>query len=178
MIARIAAAVDVPVAADLLDGHGLGPAELVDRLLAAGAVGCDLEDSDHARPGTLLDAGAVAERRAAVRAAATRAGVDIVLNARVDAYVHHGPDATSEVLSRARRYLDAGADCGYPLRLTDPALARHVTERLDAPVNANVGGATVAELAAAGVSRLSTGPTAFRATLAALDQLATGLLGT
>jgi 2-methylisocitrate lyase-like PEP mutase family enzyme len=41
-VGRIAASVDVPVTADLLDGYGLGADELVDRLLRAGAVGCNL----------------------------------------------------------------------------------------------------------------------------------------
>lgn len=178
-VARIARSVDVPVTADLLDGYGLDPAELVDRLLDAGAVGCNLEDSDHARPGQLLDPDTVAGRLAAVRSAAARAGVDIVINARIDAYLHlhQGPDATPTVLDRARRYLDAGADCVYPIRLTDPHVARQIADELDGPVNANLaGGTTVADLAAAGVSRISIGPTAFRTTLATLDQLASELL--
>lgn len=164
-LGRIARAVEVPVSADLLDGYGLDPAELVDRLLAAGAVGCNLEDSDHAHPGALLDPDGVAERLAAVRSAAATAGVHIVINARIDAYLHNGSDATPDVLSRARRYLDAGADCVYPIRLTDPLVVRHLVERLDAPVNANLAGnATVTSLAAAGASRISVGPMAFRST--------------
>jgi 2-methylisocitrate lyase-like PEP mutase family enzyme len=176
-VERIAHAVEVPVTADLLDGYGLDQDELVDRLLAAGAVGCNLEDSDHANPGALLDPDTVADRIAAVRKAAGGAGVDVVVNARIDAYLHHGPDATDEVLARARRYLDAGADCVYPVRLTDPAVARRLTEQLDAPVNANLaGGTSVAELAEAGVSRISVGPMAYRTALAAFDQFAAGLL--
>jgi 2-methylisocitrate lyase-like PEP mutase family enzyme len=177
-VARIASRVDVPVTADLLDGYGLEPAELVDRLLVAGAIGCNLEDSDHAHNGRLLDPGDAANRLAAVRSAASRAGVHIVINARIDAYLHDGLDATPAVLDRARRYLDAGADCVYPIRLTDPSVARQLVDKLDAAVNANLaGGTTVAQLADAGVSRISIGPTAFRSVLAALDQLASRLLG-
>jgi 2-methylisocitrate lyase-like PEP mutase family enzyme len=176
-VARIAAAVDVPVTADLLDGYGLDPDELVERLLAAGAVGCNVEDSDHGRPGALVDPAVAAGRIAAVRAAASRAGVDVVVNARIDAYLHHGPDATVDVLARGRRYLDAGADCVYPIRLTDPAVVRQLVDRLDAPVNTNIAGdGTVADLADAGASRISIGPTAFRSALAALDQIAARLL--
>jgi 2-methylisocitrate lyase-like PEP mutase family enzyme len=47
-IARIACVVDVPVTADVEAGYGLEPQELVDRLLDAGAVGCNPEDSDPA----------------------------------------------------------------------------------------------------------------------------------
>jgi len=177
-VQRIAGAVDVPVTADLLDGYGLEPAELVESLLSAGAVGCNLEDSDHSRPGSLVDPGVAAERLAAVRAAATEAGVPIVLNARIDAYLHNGPGATPDVLDRARRYRDAGADCVYPVRLTDPAVVRALVEELDAPVNANAGGAPVADLAAAGASRISIGPQGFFAALGALDRLAAELLVT
>jgi 2-methylisocitrate lyase-like PEP mutase family enzyme len=82
------------------------------------------------------------------------------------------------VVARGRRYLDAGADGVYPLRLTDPAAARAVVDELDAPVNANLGGTTtVADLAAAGVSRISVGPTAFRSALATVERFATDLLG-
>ncbi|GAA3231228.1 isocitrate lyase/phosphoenolpyruvate mutase family protein [Actinocorallia longicatena] len=174
---RITNAVDVPVTADLLDGYGLDPAELVDRLLAAGVVGCNIEDSDHSRPGSLLDPGTVAARLAAIRSAGVRAGADIVINARIDAYLHDGSAATPEVIERARRYLDAGADCVYPLRLVDPLVVRDLVERLEAPVNANIGGpTTVAGLAAAGVSRISIGPRGFSTALAAFDDLAATLL--
>jgi 2-methylisocitrate lyase-like PEP mutase family enzyme len=99
-VGRIAGAVGVPVTADLLDGYGLAADDLVGRLLTAGAVGCNLEDSDHAAPGTQVPPDVLAARIAAVRAAADRAGVPIVLNARIDTYLHQPtPAATS---TRAR----------------------------------------------------------------------------
>jgi 2-methylisocitrate lyase-like PEP mutase family enzyme len=182
-IGRIAAAVDVPVTADVLDGYGLAAEELVARLVAAGAVGCNIEDSDHAHPGTLLDPDVVAERLAAVRAAAASAGVDLVVNARIDTFVHGRPDGVPDVVARGRRYLAAGADCVYPIQLTDPAVAREIVDQLDAAVNANLRGAgpaartAVAELAAAGVSRISVGPQAYRAALATVERFATDILG-
>src|SRR5688500_9803964 len=105
---RIAAAVDVPVTADVAGGYGLPPAPLAGRLLAAGVAGCNLEDSDHARPGRLLDADVLAARIAGVRAAATAAGVHLVVNARVDTVLHHdGPaaDVLHNDQCRARRPL-------------------------------------------------------------------------
>jgi 2-methylisocitrate lyase-like PEP mutase family enzyme len=177
-VRRIAAAVDLPVTADVLDGYGLDAEDLVDRLLAAGAVGCNVEDSDHARPGALVDPAAAARRVAGVRAAATRAGVDLVINARVDSYLHQGSSATPDVIARARRYLDAGADCVYPVGLSDPVVARAVIEALDAPVNTNISrDATVADLAAAGASRISIGPMAANAALDAVERVAAELLG-
>src|SRR5690348_16068044 len=78
---RVARAVPVPVTVDAEAGYGMQPRELVDRLLEIGAVGCNLEDTDH-RVGGLVDAGAHAERLAAIRAAASDAGVPVVINAR------------------------------------------------------------------------------------------------
>jgi 2-methylisocitrate lyase-like PEP mutase family enzyme len=183
-VARIAAAVPgVPVTADVLDGYGLAAGELVDRLLAAGVVGANIEDSDHAAPGKLLDPGVAAERLGGVRAAARSAGVDLVINARVDTFFQgrtsDDPDAVRDVIARGRRYLDAGADCVYPIRLTDPAVARRIVEELDGAVNANLGSGgagAIAGLAAAGVSRISVGPTVFRAAMATAEQVTSDLL--
>jgi 2-methylisocitrate lyase-like PEP mutase family enzyme len=170
--------VDVPGSADLLDGYGLDAAELVDRLLAAGAVGCNLEDSDHHHPGALVDADDAAAHISAVRAAASRAGVDIVINARIDAYLHAGPDTTAGVVARGLLYLEAGADCVYPVRLSDPLVVREVVERLDAHVNANVAGdITVADLAPSALSRNSIRPMAFHPALGKVGQVASELLG-
>jgi hypothetical protein len=70
---RIARAVSVPVTVGAEAGYGLPPRELVDRLLEIGAVGCNLEDTDH-RSGGLAEAGAQAQRLAEVRSAAYASG--------------------------------------------------------------------------------------------------------
>ena len=133
-VQRIAAVASVPVTADVEGGYGLSAAELVDGLLAAGAVGCNLEDSDRTRPGHLLDAGAAAARLADVRAAARQAGVALVVNARIDTYFHgtagDPADLVTETVRRARLYLEAGADCVYPIGVADPALAATLATEL------------------------------------------------
>jgi 2-methylisocitrate lyase-like PEP mutase family enzyme len=85
-VARIANAVSVPVTADFERGYGLPPAQLVERLAASGAVGCNLEDSD---PSTraLVDAERQADFLAAVRQSALSAGIDLVINARIDVFL-------------------------------------------------------------------------------------------
>jgi 2-methylisocitrate lyase-like PEP mutase family enzyme len=178
-VSRIARAVDVPVSADLFDGYGLGGDELVDRLLAAGAVGCNIEDSDHAHPGRLLDANMVTDRLRSVRAAASKAGVAIVVNARIDCLLHmtDREAAFAEIVDRARRYLDAGADCVFPVGVTDPDVARTIVDAVHAPVNAGwTPGAALSALVAAGVQRISVGPQAQRFAIAALDEFARPLL--
>ncbi|GLI02382.1 isocitrate lyase/PEP mutase family protein [Phytohabitans aurantiacus] len=165
-VARIVRAVEVPVTADLERGYRMRPAELVERLAATGAVGCNLEDSD---PGTgkMVDPGEQADFLAAVRAAAVEAGFDLVVNARIDVYMPEVAGVLDEAVARAERYLAAGADCVYPIGATDadvPALVEAVGGRVN--VLARAGGPRIADLAAQGVARVSHGSGLFRATAA------------
>jgi 2-methylisocitrate lyase-like PEP mutase family enzyme len=117
-VARIAAAVDVPVSADLEAGYGLADDELARRVIAAGCVGLNLEDSDHAQgKGNLVAAELQAERIAKFASAARAAGVPLVVNARVDVYLSRlaAAERVPEAIRRGRLYLDAGADCIYPI---------------------------------------------------------------
>ncbi|MEG3630875.1 isocitrate lyase/PEP mutase family protein [Streptomyces poriticola] len=107
-VERIVRAVDVPVSADLEGGYGLAPKELVERLLGAGAVGCNLEDS---AAGVLRDPHEHAEWLAEVRAAS---GDRLFLNARVDTFLRGVADPDRAV-ERAALYVAAGADCVYPI---------------------------------------------------------------
>ena len=167
---RVARAVDLPVTVDAEAGYGLSPRELVDQLLEIGAVGCNLEDTDH-RAGGLVDAGAHAQRLAAIRSAAHDAGVPIVINARTDTFLPPSgvpePDRVAEAVRRGRRYLEAGADCVYPIGVRErPHIATLVSE-LPGPVNANSGpGMDLATLRELGVARVSYGPRFYRQALA------------
>lgn len=152
-VARVARAVDVPVTADLERGYGLRPAELAERLAETGAVGLNLEDTDP-RTGVLVDPGAQADYLAGVRAA----GPDLVINARVDVHLHK--DASyAETVRRARRYLEAGADCVYPIFLADEDEIRALVTEVGAPINilARPDAPDLARLAELGVARISFG---------------------
>jgi 2-methylisocitrate lyase-like PEP mutase family enzyme len=172
MIARISRAVDLPVTADVEAGYRLSPDELVGRLLAAGAVGCNIEDTDHHADGApLVPAAHQAERIAAIRAAAARAGVDVVVNARVDLFRRPSGDLaelTERAVERARAYREAGADCVYPIRLSDPELIATFVASVSAPVNILVqdDGPPLGELARLGIARASLAGGLFRAALA------------
>jgi 2-methylisocitrate lyase-like PEP mutase family enzyme len=162
-VGRIAAAVEVPVTADLEAGYGLSPDELVAGLLEAGAVGLNQEDTDHTT-GRLADPDAHADRLAAIKEAGRRAGVDVVLNARVDSFLRAAPDADPEAavddaVARGRRYAEAGADCVYPIAARGRAAIRRLVEEIEAPVNivAVPGGLGRSELAELGVARVSFG---------------------
>jgi 2-methylisocitrate lyase-like PEP mutase family enzyme len=175
-VARIAAAVDVPVTADLEAGYGLEPRELVNGLLGAGAVGLNFEDSDHAGGG-MVDAAGQVERVLAIKMAGREAGVDVVLNARVDAFLHEGePEAQlEEAVRRGRLYAQAGADCVYPIGVRGREAIRRLVAEVGAPLNVLVmpGGLGLEQLAELGVARASFGSGLMRLAMEAAAQAAT-----
>jgi 2-methylisocitrate lyase-like PEP mutase family enzyme len=174
-IARITAAVELPVSADLEAGYG-DPEATVRRAIGAGAVGGNLEDA--MRP---LDE-AVAAVEAAVRAGAAE-GVPFVLNARTDVFIapgDRGPDEiVAEAVRRGRAFLDAGAACVFvPARL-DAETAARLVEGIGmrkVSVIAVPGGASAAEFGAVGVARVSYGPWPQRVALTALADVGAQLL--
>jgi 2-methylisocitrate lyase-like PEP mutase family enzyme len=166
--ARIARGVDVPVTVDAEAGYGMEPAELVAALRSAGAAGCNLEDSDYAAGG-LRDADRHADWLRAVRQAASEDGYPLVINARVDVFLGPflagaaGPGTQAELvpeaLRRANAYLDAGADCVFPILLWEEDPLRHFMSEVRGPVNVVrlPQAPSLAELAALGVARVSWG---------------------
>jgi 2-methylisocitrate lyase-like PEP mutase family enzyme len=171
-VARITAAVDVPVTADVESGYGLEPAELVDRLLLAGAVGCNLEDTDHAT-GTLRPPDEQAKRLSEVVAAA---GGELVVNARVDTYVR-GLTDDADAIERAGAYLDAGVDCTYPIGFLDEATIGRLAEAIPGPVNVlfHAKGPSIARLGELGVARVTFGSGLFRRAMEGVAELAATL---
>ncbi|MFJ6070155.1 isocitrate lyase/phosphoenolpyruvate mutase family protein [Streptomyces sp. NPDC093065] len=152
-VARIVRAVDVPVSADVEGGYGLAPKELVDRLLEAGAVGCNLEDS---ADGVLKDPAEHAEWLAGVREAA---GDRLFLNARIDTFLR-GVEAPEAAVERAAAYVAAGADCVYPIA-APVAVLPLLRAGIQGPVNvlARVGqGPSPAGLGGLGATRITFGP--------------------
>ncbi|MGY1814428.1 isocitrate lyase/PEP mutase family protein [Blastococcus sp. SYSU D00820] len=177
VVGRIAAAVDLPVSADLEAGYG-DPGETTRRAIAAGVVGANLEDG--MRP---LDE-AVAAVEAALRAGRD-AGIDLVLNARTDVFLLAAPDADrgallDEALRRGRAFLAAGAPVVFVPGVVDREEIAALVDGLG-PGRLSllaVPGATppVRELQELGVARVSTGPNAQRAALTALQDATAALL--
>ncbi len=170
-VARVVRAVAVPVTADMEAGYELPAAELADRLLATGAVGCNLEDTDH-RSGGLVDADLQAVRIADLRRAAN---VPIVINARVDVHLRNvGPpeDRASEAIRRARLYLAAGADCVYPIGVADEPTISALVAGVGGPINvyAQPSAPPLARLAQLGVARVSYGPWLHRLAMQAVQR--------
>jgi 2-methylisocitrate lyase-like PEP mutase family enzyme len=163
LIARIAEAVSVPVTADIESGYASdakGVAETVEGVIAAGAVGVNLEDavSTGLRPMSEQ-----AERVAAARQAADASSVPLYLNARVDTYLLEVGDPggrLSETTSRAEAYVEAGADGIFVPGVTDLDTVSALAKAIGKPLNvmAGPGAPTIAELARCGVARVSVGP--------------------
>jgi 2-methylisocitrate lyase-like PEP mutase family enzyme len=165
--ARIARGVEVPVTVDAEAGYGMEPAELVAALRSVGAAGCNLEDSDYAA-GSLRDPDRHAEWLGAVRQAASDDGYPLVINARIDVFLHPflsgaGPGTQDklvpEALLRANAYLEAGVDCVFPITLWEEDALRHFTSEVHGPVNVVrlPSAPSLAELAELGVARVSWG---------------------
>jgi 2-methylisocitrate lyase-like PEP mutase family enzyme len=125
VVERIAAVVDVPVTADLEAGYGDPPATAA-RAVAIGAAGMNLEDS---RGGRMLSLEEQVELLRAVRAAAP----ELVVNARVDVFLHHA-GGVEEAIERGNAYLAAGADCVYPIVCPFEAIGP-LAAGIDGPVN-------------------------------------------
>jgi 2-methylisocitrate lyase-like PEP mutase family enzyme len=162
-VARIVATVTVPVTVDFERGYRLPAAELVERFAGTGAVGLNLEDSDPAT-GEMIDPTAQADFLASVREAAVSAGVDLVINARTDSFLRQAGSPSGRLdatIKRGARYLAAGADCVYPIGVTDFAVIRELARAIAGPVNVvygQQGERPLAGLAALGVARVSFGP--------------------
>jgi 2-methylisocitrate lyase-like PEP mutase family enzyme len=156
------------------------PRELVDRLLNIGAVGCNLEDTDH-RSGGLVEADAHAQWLAGVRSAAADAGVPIVINARVDTFLPASgipeSDRVAEAIRRGRLYRDAGADCIYPIGISLKRDIATLVAELPGPVNGNTGEVLdLPTLQKLGVARVSYGPRFYRLAMAGLKAAVQELL--
>jgi len=174
----LCAATDLPINADFENGFAddaPGVARNVAAALETGVAGISIEDR-HRRGGLYGTAEAV-ERVAAARAAIDRSGTDVMLIARCEAILAGSADL-DRTIARLRAFAGAGADCVYApgvLALDD---VRRVVDAV-APVPVNVllyrPGVTVAELAAAGVRRVSVGGVLARASWNAFEHVAASL---
>ncbi|MGH8218694.1 MAG: isocitrate lyase/PEP mutase family protein [Steroidobacteraceae bacterium] len=165
----VASATSRPVSADLEQGFGDSPqvvAETVRLAAEAGLVGCSIEDStrDPARP--LYDVGLATERIAAAAQAARALPIPFTLTARCERFLQNNPDL-DDTIRRLLAFERAGADVLFAPGLPDLAAVRAVCSVLSRPVNFMAGirgkSFSVAELAAAGIKRVSLATSLYRA---------------
>jgi 2-methylisocitrate lyase-like PEP mutase family enzyme len=180
VVRRIALAVNIPVTADMESGYGTSPEEIAEtarEVLAAGAVGMNLEDISGAHPPSLTDLSLQIDCISAVVEAAEKAGVPFLLNARTDIFLAAlGPAETrlARTIERLSAYAAAGARCVFAPGVKDKETIAQLARAIHGPLNvlATVGTPPVRELEALGVARVSLGSGALRATLGLLTRLA------
>lgn len=178
-VARIARAVKVPVSADIEHAYAATPDAVADnvlRVIAAGAVGINLEDyvpgaADLEPLPLQLD-----KIHAIVKASAT-AGVRVVINARTDVFLRAlgAPDARLGVaVERGKAFLAAGADCVFVPGVRDRDTIAALVQNIGGPINilAVDGTPPVPELESIGVARLSIGSGPMRAALSLVRDVA------
>jgi 2-methylisocitrate lyase-like PEP mutase family enzyme len=176
-LARRITRAGIPVTVDLEAGFSDDP-DQVGRFAALladlGVVGVNVEDSD--ATGRLVGPEIAARKVAAIASAAP----ELYLNARTDPFWVGGTEdaasRTREAVSRANRYLEAGATGVFVPGVISLDVMASLTRAIPAPVNVLVQqGVAMAELATAGVARVSTGSLLFRVALGAIEATARGI---
>jgi 2-methylisocitrate lyase-like PEP mutase family enzyme len=175
----IVSATELPVSADLEGGFAddpAGVARTVELAVQAGLDGCSIEDFSGSAQQPIYESGLARERITAAAEAAHRGGLRLVLTARAENYLHGRPDL-ADTIARLQAFQEAGADVLYAPGLTELADIRQVVASVDRPVNvlALPGCPPAAELAAAGVSRISVGGSFARMAYGALADAAAEL---
>ena len=178
---HIAEATSIPVSGDFENGFGDSPEDVaitVREAIDAGLAGCCIVDSTSDDGDPMYAAAAAAER---IHAGAEAIGPNpFVLVARAENYLHGRPDL-ADTISRLQSFEDAGADAVYAPGLTSLDEIRSVVTSVGVPLNVLVGikgqKFTLADLADAGVRRVSIGSGFLRVANQALRRCAEGLLG-
>jgi len=174
----IVLATDLPVSGDLENGFGHAPADaaLTIRLAGeAGLAGGSIEDAtgDAARP--IYDFNEAVERVAAAVEAARALPFQFTLTARAENFIRGRPDL-DDTIRRLQAFEKAGADVLFAPALPSLDAVRTLCAALTKPVSFMAGikgkSFSVAELQAAGVRRVSTATSLYRAAMAGLRDAA------
>ena len=174
----IVEATDLPVSADLEKGFGDDPkvaAETIRLAAGVGLVGGSIEDATGDKDKPLYDLGQATERVAAAVQAARALSFPVTLTARAEGFLRGKPDL-DDVIKRLQAFEKAGADVLMSPGLPDLESVRKVCASLSKPFNFMAGikgkSFTVAELAAAGVKRISLAGSLYRMAMTGLADAA------
>jgi 2-methylisocitrate lyase-like PEP mutase family enzyme len=164
-------ATNLPVSADLERGFGDAPeavAETIRQAAGAGLVGCTIEDSTGDPLAPLYDFTLAVERIAAAARAARALPFPFLVTARAHNLLYADP-SLDETIRRLQAFENAGADVLFAPGLPDLDAVRVVCAAVSKPVNFMAGikgkSFSVAELAAAGVRRISLATSLYRAAM-------------
>jgi 2-methylisocitrate lyase-like PEP mutase family enzyme len=184
VVARIARAVRVPVTADMEAGYGTTVEEMAETamaVVAAGAVGMNLEDVTGEEESSQVELGLQVEKIRAICRASATLGVPLVVNARTDIYLMEIGDAATRfgrTVERLRAYREAGAGCLFAPGIRDRETISKLVKAVAAPLNILVtpGCPSLGELEKMGVARASAGSAMMRATLGLVRRIGMELM--
>ena len=179
-VAQITRVVKCPITVDIESGFGSSMEEVlqtVRAIIAAGAVGINIEDSTKERERALVDISEQVELLKAIQETASSLDVPLVVNARTDVFLLQVGDPhkrLEQAVQRANAYREAGADCLFPIGVSDAGTIASLVQAINGPVNILAGSSTptIPELAQLGVARVSFGSGPMRAVLARLRRIA------
>ncbi|RAZ91202.1 isocitrate lyase/phosphoenolpyruvate mutase family protein [Mesorhizobium hawassense] len=158
---EVTAATDLPVSADLERGKGDSPEQAAETIFAAeaaGLAGCSIEDHTGDAANPIYDFTLATERVAAAVEAARALKHDFVFTARAENFLW-GKSDLDDTIKRLQAFEKAGADVLYAPGISDVDMVRTICSSVSRPVNVMARpGFTVADLATAGVKRISLGP--------------------
>lgn len=178
-VSAVAAAVDLPVSADLENGYGDAPAvvaETIQLAAAAGLVGGSIEDATGREDDPIYELNLAVDRVRAAAKAAHALPFPFMLTARCENFLHGRPDL-DDTIKRLRAYQEAGADVLYAPGLRRMEDVAAVVRAVDRPVNVLASaGMSLAQLSAIGVRRVSVGSTLARVALTAFQRAAEEML--
>jgi 2-methylisocitrate lyase-like PEP mutase family enzyme len=185
VVARIAAAVRVPVSTDFEAGYSNtleGLAESIKALVSAGAVGLNFEDITGPNESDHVDLATQMKKIQTIRDVSKAGlGVPLVVNARTDIYLLPiGPEPTrfDRTVERLRAYRQAGADCVFAPAVKDADTIARLVKAINAPLNILLmpGCPSINEMEKLGVARVSAGSGIMRSALGHTRRVAQQLL--
>ncbi len=184
VVERMTRVVESPVTVDIEAGYGNTIEEVlqtVKAIIDAGAVGINIEDSTKEQEKALVDVSYQVELIKAIQELALSMDMPLVVNARTDVFLLPTGDATSrfeQAVQRAKAYRQAGADCLFPIGVSDANTIAYLAQAIKGPINILAGpkSPSIPELAQLGVARVSFGSGPMRAALARLRDIARELL--
>ena len=184
-IEQIARTVDCPVTADIEAGFGDSMdavLQTIRAVIAAGAVGINIEDTTKQGSPTLVDISYQVALLKAIQELGASLDVPIVINARTDVFLLSRGEATpthiAQAVQRLNAYREAGADCLFPIGVSDPNAIAQLVQAVHGPINILSSPSTpsIPALAQLGVARVSFGSGPMRAALGRLQRIAQELL--
>lgn len=179
IVNEIAGAVDIPVTVDIERGFADSIPVLKDnirQLIEQGAVGLNIEDSWPDHKG-LYSIPEQCQKIEAIRETGIQLGVPIVINARTDLFLLKQENAVDLAINRAREFQAAGADCVYPILISNYDDIARLLDAVDIPLNVNLQKSVsdLRRLEKMGVARVSIGPQLLYHVVSTMKQVADSL---